>query len=311
MYYGHFLGNVVRCLRDMRSNGASSHQLMAYLQTKFPDARPLAVSYLNYAFLGEGLRMVRVLRMGSWGDFGPDHEMWAMADALIDSAKSTWTQTPAPELMRLRDYFSFLKFTQDHGLVVTVLSASPSSGRWIGSAGARCYDGRMVVPICDSGAYAGLLAADPADPRVKNVLAAYGNLSYERYADNLHADGYRVLSAENEYLVVDANDRSVYPGYRLQGVYHAKTYQPAWTGSRGDELRAALNRYLGDELVRVGPHDNWEHRNNPAVAGPVVGPQVPVVEFDRGERINSYVALNKLVHAPQYEPRWREIYPET
>ena len=310
MYYGHFLGNIVRRLRDMRTNGASSRQLMSYLQTKFPDARGMATSYLNHAF-SERLRLARILLFGKWDDFGPDHPMWAMADAVIDESKPTWSQAPVAELMRVRDYFSFLKFTQDYGLVVTVLSASPSSGRWIGSAGARCYDGRMVVPLRDSGDYAGLLAADRTDPRVKGILAAYGDLSYARYADNLRADGYHVLSAENEYLVVDGNDRSVYPGYRLQGVYHAKTYEPAWTGNRGDELRAAVNRYLGDELVRVGPHDNWEHRNNPAVAGPMVGPQVPVVEFDRGERIRSYVALDKLVHAPQYEPRWREIYPET
>jgi hypothetical protein len=311
MYYGHLLGNIVRRLREMRNNGASSRELMSYLQPKLPNVRPLAAVYMNHAFLGQGLKLVNVLRFGPWDRFGPDDEIWAMADSIIDDAKSTWTQAPVAELMRVRDYFSFLKFTQDYGLVVTVLSASPSSARWIGSAGARCYDGRMVVPVCDSGAYAGLLAADPADPRVKSVLAAYGNLSYARYAETLHADGYRVLSAENDFLVVDGNDRSVYPGYRLQGVYHAKTYERAWTGSRGDELRSALNRYLGDELVRVGPHDDWEHRNNPAVAGPLVGPQVPVVEFDRGERINSYVALDKLVHAPQYEPRWREIYPES
>ena len=309
MYQGHFLGHMVRQLRQMRLAGASSRDLMAHLQPYFPDTRAMAVRYLNYTFLGAGLRLVGVLRMGKWEDFGAADPIWPMADALIDGAKDEWSGAPVPELMRIRDYVAFLEFTREQRVIATVRAAHPSAGQWVGRAGARCYAGRLCVPSLATGPHAGLLAADPADPALQATLAAYGGLAYRDYLDSLAADGYRVLTADAGFALVDRDGRRQYDGYRLHGVHDAQTNQPVWTGRRGEQLRSALNRCLGEELVRFGPHDEWEHRNDQRLAGPLWGPQVPAIEFTAGERIRNILSTKELAQGAPYESRWSELYP--
>jgi hypothetical protein len=144
-------------------SGAGSHELLTYLKTYFPDARAMAVRYLNYAFLGRGLRLMGILRMGNWEDYGPGDAIWAMADSVIDGAKAEWSRAAAPELMRVRDYLAFLEFSRDQRVTVTVIAANPSAGKWIGRAGTRCYAGRLAVVSRAAGPDAGLLAADPTN----------------------------------------------------------------------------------------------------------------------------------------------------
>jgi len=309
MYQGHFLGHIVRELRQRRLNGASSYALMAYLQPFFPDARAMAARYLNYAFFGSGLRLIGVLRMGQWSDYSADSEIWSLADALIDKAQSTWCSAPIPELMRIRDYGVFLDFARAEDVRLLVCSANPSAGRWIGASNARCYSGRWFVPSVDSGSDAGLLAADPADARLREALAAYGELSYAEYARLLAESGAHVLGSDAGYALVDDAGRRFYEGYRLHGVYDAKTSEPVWTARRGEALRAALNRALGEDLVHGGPHDDWEHRNNSKLAGPWRGPQLPLIEFTAEGRIQNLLSQAELSRLQPYESRWAELYP--
>jgi hypothetical protein len=311
MFYAHFFGHTVRHLRHMRTQGATAYQMMEYLRKHFPNFRPGAALYMNYAFLGRGLRLVTALRLGNWQDHSPDSEVWPIADAIIDGAKSEWGLWSVPELMRMRDYFAFLQFTKQQHAIVVVCGASPNAGRWIGRPETSCYDGRLFVPTRGAGPYSGLLAADPADQNLQTSLEAYGGtLSYSDYVASLREDGFRVLGPEDEYILEDRFARRLYQGYRLHGVFDAKSYEPLWTGGRGESLRATLNRCLGAELVRFGPHDQWVHRNDKAMAGPLWGPQTPAIAFDNGERVDNRLSARDLAMSPPYESTWAELYPQ-
>ena len=76
-------------------------------------------------------------------------------------------------MMRFRDYFSFMQFARDEQVVVVVCGASPAAGRWIGKPGVRCYGGRLPVPTSETAPNDGLLAADPADSRLIDMLGRY------------------------------------------------------------------------------------------------------------------------------------------
>jgi hypothetical protein len=97
-------------------------------------------------------------------------------------------------------------------------------------------------------------------------------------------------------------------GYRLHGVYTDRG-EPAWTARRGEHLRATLNRRLGGELIRTGPQDEWEYRNSPEIAGPLYGPQLPVIEFSHEQTIVCHLSVKSLAQQPVYRHRWARLYP--
>jgi len=97
--------------------------------------------------------------------------------------------------------------------------------------------------------------------------------------------------------------------YRLHGAFDADTHEPAWTGSRGEHLRTTINRLLGEELVSFGPHDQWKHRNDHLIAGPLWGPQVPVIEFHANQQIRNILTVEELAQSFQYTGRWSTLYP--
>lgn len=116
--------------------------------------------------------------------------------------------------------------------------------------------------------------------------------------------------ARDERLMVTVCD--VTPGteeYRLHGVYDADSGEPVWSGRRGERLRAAINRRLGGELVRGGPHDDWEHRNDRAVAGSLWGPQAPVIEFNHQGQIRNYLTVADLARSWVHARHWDRLYP--
>jgi hypothetical protein len=113
--------------------------------------------------------------------------------------------------------------------------------------------------------------------------------------------------ARDERVIVTVCD--VPPGadeYRLHGVYDTDSGEPVWSGKRGERLRAAINRRLGGELVRRGPHDDWEHRNDRALAGPLWGPQAPAITFDNRGGIENRLTVRDLA---RHTARWDQLYP--
>jgi hypothetical protein len=62
-------------------------------------------------------------------------------------------------------------------------------------------------------------------------------------------------------------------------------------------------------MVRSGPHDDWAHRNDPEVAGPLYGPQLPIIEFTHEYLIRAHVTIDRLIQSWPYKRHWERLYP--
>jgi hypothetical protein len=116
--------------------------------------------------------------------------------------------------------------------------------------------------------------------------------------------------ARDEQVIVTVCDPA--PGsdeYRLHGAYDVDSRQPVWSARRGEKLRASINRRLGGELVRGGPHDDWEHRNDRSIAGPLWGPQTPAITFWPDGYVRNHVSLADLARSEPYDEHWDRLYP--
>lgn len=293
------MGYVVRRLRAMRREGASVAELMAFVERRTPGRVFHSVEYIQRAFVPDEQLIYLFLP-----------PQLAEVEALIDERAPEWQTQRFPELMRERDYFSFLEFAKHANAFVNVCGANPFSGRFVGRQGYRCYDGREFVVVRDRAPNEGLIAADPSDPRLGEALRGYARpLSYSEYVRRLRQRGYCVLGSEEGYVLEDAAGCRFYEGYRLHSVYDPETEQSRWTGKMGETLRADLNRRLGEELVRWGPHDDWVHRNDRDVAGPLWGPQSPLIEFTPEGDIENYLEFKELVANRGAERPWEQLYP--
>jgi hypothetical protein len=300
------MGYVVRRLRQMGAAGASGRELMAYLAEKTGANTRLPFTYLNEAFLQFGNAFFFAL-------FSPvvsaaNEERVA---ELVQEHRAVWETQPFPELMRPRDYFSFAEFAQDTQLVVIVCGANPFAGRFVGRPGFGCYDGHLFVLSGESSPNEGLVAADPADPRLLAALGGYSPAkSYAEYVHLLNEQGYKVLGPDAGHVIEDAAGRRLYEGYRLHSVYDPKSEESAWKGSGAERLRGAINRRLGEELVRFGPHDDWEYRNQRNVAGPLWGPRSCLIEFRPDGDIWNHLRFEDLADRRSSDRQWSRLYPD-
>ena len=111
----------------------------------------------------------------------PDAEDWeSRLQTVLDEKRGVWEKQKLPDLMRFRDYFSFMQFARDEQVIVVVCGADPASGQWIGKPGVRCYGGRLPIPTSQKGPDAGLLAADPEDARLSEMLARFDSSAHLR-----------------------------------------------------------------------------------------------------------------------------------
>ncbi len=307
MYYGHELGYVIRHLRDMWRSGAHIEELRSYLRERLPkDEAYRQQAYWCRAFLQHMTAIMNLLPPGPISETSE-----GAITRLFNQHRSQWENERYPELMRVRDYFALLKFAEEENVVVTVIAANPFAGEFIGRPGYRSYAGRLFVVSNERGPDRGLLSADPDDTRLISGLSRYlPALSYEDYVASLEHLGYHVRPRGKGYLLEDGDGAAVYEGYRLHGVYDASSGSPAWTAKRGERLRAALNRTFGEELVHFGPHDQWQHRNDPAVAGPLFGPQLPAIAFNPEHEIDALLTIDDMGWGvSQIEPHWQRLYP--
>jgi hypothetical protein len=282
--------------------GAAPDELEAFLKMRSGDNLWGPVNTLGRVFLQSSL-----FTYTKTSDRAETNAAWSQ---LIEEHRERWQREPVPELMRLRDYFSFMQFCQQEQVLVVVVAANPAAGQWIGAPGVACYDGPVPLVSRIDSPHAGLLAADPNDPQLVALLAGFAPaLAYSAYVAKLAELGLRVAGADEGYVVVDRAGRRLHEAYRLLGVYDAKTDAPAWTAANGERLRAALNRHLGRELVLCGPHDAWEYRNDPEVAGLRVGPLVPALEFNPKQNINPILAPDDLELIYPYKIRWADLFP--
>jgi len=289
----------------MALEGATPADLWAFLNPRAFGDFWNNLSYLREAFINPAFRfMLPAFPMPSEIESG-----WRQ---LIAQKQAVWETQHLPELMRLRDYFAFMRFARDEQVFVVVCGADPASGRWIGKPGVRCYGGRLPIPTSQTAPHDGLLAADPADPRLLDWLGRFEpSLSYADYVQRLGAEGLRVSSSHEGFLVKDDLGNRFHDSYRLHGVSGASDREDVWVYPRAERLRAAINRHLGADLVHFGPHEQWEYRNDKRVAGPVWGPQLPVIEFGPDQEIHNRLTVRDLVKQFPYghDARWNEIFP--
>lgn len=303
MHHSQRLGHVIKRLRQMALGGSSAAELLDFATSHSPPGTFKAFDNIKDAFLLRGVSPL-MLRPPTT----PETE--ASWQELIQKHRAEWERAPIPELMRLRDYLAFMRFSQEANLFVIVCAANPSTGRWIGQRGVRCYGGRVPIPVSQDSSYEGLLVANPADPRIATIQRAFGDEpSYDGYLRRLAEQGLRVLGEDAGYLVADANGNRLHESYRLHSVYDAQTYQPVWNQQTGERLREALNNQLGDELVKFGPHDEWEFRNDQKVAGPAWGPQLPAIQFDQKQSIQPVLTTVDLAQVFGIKQRWADLYP--
>jgi hypothetical protein len=221
MYHNHILGWVVRRARAMRAAGASATDVVSLLK----QATGKNDAYHLYDYLVDIFLQQRVLFMNVVPPTGLDAAGEERAGRAMDRRRDEWLAEKIPELPRIRDYFAFLQFAKDEG---------------------------VVVAVC----------------------------------------GFQI---GRELL--------------LHGVYDAESGQPVWSAKRGERLRAALNRRLGAELIRRGPHDDWESRNDPAIAKALTGPQAPAIDFNPDGDITNYVRWEDMARNSPYDRHWSRLYP--
>jgi hypothetical protein len=306
VHRAQILGPAVRRLRRMALDGEAPAVLWEFLAARSFDNFWNQFSYLEEAFLQE--RMFAYTFPGV-PIASPKDERWR---SLIAEKKKGWQAQSLPELMRLRDYFAFMRFARDEQVFVVVCGADPASGRWIGKRGVRCYGGRLPVPTSQTAPHDGLLAADPGDPRLVDWLGRFEpSQSYADYVQRLNADGFQVSSPSEGFLVKDDLGNRFHDSYRLHGVSGASDREDVWVYPRAERLRAAINRHLGAELVHFGPHEQWEYRNDKRMAGPLWGPHPPAIEFGPDQEIRNRLTVREL--AKQFpddrHPRWNEVFP--
>ena len=229
--------------------GAGVAELVKFIEQTGAD-RFTAALYINEAFCQTDFALNALLTRPEVSEAALERK----GGGRIDARRPMWESNAYPELMRVRDYYSFAEFARHHGLFVIVCSSDSSSAQYIGRAGCRPYNGRIFVTIRTESPHDGLVAADPDNPRLREGLAGYTPaMSYDEYIERLSREGYHVSDAKNGYVLGDAACRRLFPGYRIHGVYRGKYKEPAWEPSGGERLRACLNRRLGVDLVSAGP----------------------------------------------------------
>jgi hypothetical protein len=229
---------------------------------------------------------------------------------VLDQKQDLWATQAFPELMRLRDYHSFLEFARQSDCIVDVCAANPWAAAHLGREDVRCFEYELFVVSRLAPPHRGLIAADPGDPRLMAALAQYvPALSYAAYVARLRSNGLIVAGKEDGFVVQDASGRRFHEPYRLHALFRRGTDDSPWQGLEGERLRGALNRLLGLELVKGGPHVDWAFRGDAAVAGPSAGPRPPVVRFTPDGHIGNIVRLEGMAASEGYRTRWEQIFP--
>ena len=303
-------GETVRELRSRRAEGASIGELVELLSDMGLDETQVD-EHLEQAFLLSLSDTVMIRALCGAGRASDDVEVTSRVPRLT-SAREQWEHGPAfPELMLRWHRNVFRRLARDHRLVIVVCGASRAAGRYIGQQGFEPVIARRLGVPRVAEPHAGLLAADPADERFARFLASFDPpRSYSDHLAALVASGLTVGAASEGCVVRRADGTLLYEGYYLHGVYDSETGANAWTARAAPRLRRELALALGAELVRGGPHDLWEARNDRKAAGPVYGPQLPVIILYPDGNVSHLIDVERMrsyYRAARID--WDAIYP--
>lgn len=187
---------------------------------------------------------------------------------------------PKSRGMRACDDKAFSKMASRKKRIIIPRNGNAESVQYIGKPGYKPKPGRLKCKTRKTPPNVGLASGDPSDPRLQERLKADGK-TYQQYVDDLKADGYTVGSAQDGYVVRDAQGNAFYSDYDLHGVYDANTGADLYN----EALRTEMNADLGEKLILHGPHDQLPsaqggvlHRNKGST-DPLYGPQPPCTAY--------------------------------
>jgi hypothetical protein len=142
IFHEHIFGFVIRRLREMYSSGATAEAMMAYVVER--TGSPFHAShYLREAFCQKSNIFTYILPPGP-----TDEKTEQAVREYIERTREEWASQRFPELLRLRDYFSFLEFARDEHVHVIVCDAPPGSdhyqlqGVYDADSGEQAWSGR-------------------------------------------------------------------------------------------------------------------------------------------------------------------------
>ena len=216
------LGEIVDRIRAMRRQGAKASEILRYLEG-LDLLGGESDTYLKEAFFLRRMTSVQMLP--------PEPEAWDRAyDPRIEATRPQWMEAdPYPDLMRRRDRRTFSQVARERACVIVVQAANPHSGQFIGKEGYRPGPPYLLALSRRTAPDAGLLAADPADTTLMEILRSM-DLTYEAYRRQLDRLGFVVSIPENGFVVRDQEGGFFYPGYCIQGMYLLRNGRNAWTG---------------------------------------------------------------------------------
>jgi hypothetical protein len=299
--------SIVEQMRAWRRQGDSVSKILARL---WPAKDRLdLMGHLRIAFCAESLPNFALFPHDEQGRLRPE-PVDDYFGTIIDEARQRWDNAPPyPDLYRLRDRHAFRAVAAAYQARILVAATDRRAAQYVGQAGYRpCPPALWGVPRTTP-PHAGLLAADPGDARLRQLLAyRHPALSYQDYRRELAANGFHILGEESGYLVRDQANQAFYPGYYLQGMYGEEKSQNLWRGPEAEQIRFELNQRMGEDLVQYGPHDLWELLLQ---SGPAGRPLVPVIIFEPDGNVNvrQNVASLRAYYGYRYLP-WEQLYPE-
>ncbi|MCA9576908.1 MAG: pentapeptide repeat-containing protein [Polyangiales bacterium] len=152
------------------------------------------------------------------------------------------------------------------------------------------------------GAFSGLLAAPPDDPRLREALGVF---TYDQYVKDLAELQVRVDGAEGHFVLRDAEGRAFHPTYDRTCHFTEKRDAP-WTVADEQLFLGRANRYLAAALFPAPPMA-WQAREQVLRPRMLPGGLFPMIISHMPNDITfvpDRATLEQLCAARGWDPEW-------
>lgn len=210
--------------------------------------------------------------------------------------------------MRKRDNAVFSQMAKGGGKIIIVRNSNAAATQYVGKKGYKPKPEAMKAKTRKSPPNEGLAAADPGDPRFKELMQQDGCSNPREWVDKKLGKDWTIGTPEQGYVIRDPQGNAYYSDYDLHGVYDGKTGANAYS----EGFRDGLNRRMGEDMVQHGTHDQWGSRNNPKAAGDNYGPQPPCTAYTPdGKAVHLETVADMKAFYKEHNINFDAIYPNT
>lgn len=203
---------------------------------------------------------------------------------------------PLQRGMPLEDHKQLVKFASEENKIVVVRDSNPWAMRWMGRA--RHLPKPQALK-------AKTIPYDPTKSAAENEFAGLASAQGLSDADRRALLAARYTIRGDQQIIVDSKGNRFYSDTDLHGVFDSMG-RNAWS----DGLQQKMNDSMLENMVQHAPHDNWEDRNNLAVAGPNAGPKPPVTAYlpnGTTQHLKSIPEMKQFYTAHGID--WNSLYP--